>query len=82
MNFMSEVKYSSGNMKYEKLKENLLALGRVIVAFSGSVDSTFLSLVSRETLGENVLGVLVDLPFYPAERGKKGKNCPGFKTSS
>jgi len=52
-------------VKYKKLKENLLALERVIVAFSGGVDSTFLLWVSKETLGENTLGVLVDLPFLP-----------------
>lgn len=70
---MSEINDSLVRVKYEKLKENLLALGRVMIAFSGGVDSTFLLWVSRETLGENVLGVLVDLPFLPRKEREEAE---------
>jgi len=45
--------------KYRRLKAHLQRLGRVIVAFSGGVDSTLLLRVSRDVLGENVLAVSV-----------------------
>lgn len=45
--------------KYQRLKAHLQGLGRVIVAFSGGVDSTLLLRVSRDVLGENVLAVSV-----------------------
>jgi len=45
--------------KYKKLKKSLAALGRVVVAYSGGVDSTFLLKVAVDMLGaENVLAVI------------------------
>ncbi len=44
--------------KLERMREQLRALGRVAVAFSGGVDSTFVLKVAVDTLGrENVLAV-------------------------
>ena len=43
--------------KYEALKSNIRTLGRVIVAFSGGVDSSLVAYVAAETLGENSLAV-------------------------
>jgi len=43
--------------KLEKLKNNLQKIGRVAIAFSGGVDSTFLLKVAHEVLGENVIAV-------------------------
>ena len=43
--------------KYATLKESIRALGRVIVAYSGGVDSSLVAYVAAETLGEAALAV-------------------------
>lgn len=52
--------------KEERLFEILRALGRVAVAFSGGVDSSYLLAAAVEALGaENVLAVTADSPLLP-----------------
>ena len=41
--------------EYEKLIKELRGYGRLAVAFSAGVDSTFLLWAAREALGENVI---------------------------
>jgi uncharacterized protein len=43
--------------RYEALRDLLLDMGRVLVAYSGGVDSTFLLAAAAECLGEDVLAV-------------------------
>ena len=43
--------------KYATLKSNIRDLGRVIVAFSGGVDSSLVAYVAAETLGDGALAV-------------------------
>ena len=43
--------------KYATLKSNIEDLGRVIVAFSGGVDSSLVAYVAAETLGDDALAV-------------------------
>ena len=43
--------------KLQKLDEIFQALGKVVVAFSGGVDSTFLTAAAKRALGGNVLAV-------------------------
>lgn len=51
--------------KYSELTGFIGGLGRVAVAFSGGVDSSFLLAVATEVLGENAVGITIDSPALP-----------------
>jgi len=61
-------------MKLDKLKESLRGMQKVLVAFSGGVDSTFLLYMAKESLGqENVLAVIAESPTYPNDEVESAK---------
>ena len=49
-------------VKSQKLDNRLHVLGRVLVAYSGGVDSGFLAWAAHQALGEDMLAVLADSP--------------------
>lgn len=51
--------------KLDELKKYLRGLGKVAIAFSGGVDSTFLLSVAHEVLGDNVLALTAASKFIP-----------------
>lgn len=51
--------------KYSELTGFIGKLGRVSVAFSGGVDSSFLLAVATEVLGEDAVGITIDSPALP-----------------
>jgi uncharacterized protein len=53
------------NEKFLNLKRIITQLGKAAVAFSGGVDSSFLSKVCYDVLGENALAVTVVSPLLP-----------------
>jgi pyridinium-3,5-biscarboxylic acid mononucleotide sulfurtransferase len=53
------------NEKYNELIKYLKGLGKVVLAFSGGVDSTFLLKASKEALGDNVKAVTILSPYIP-----------------
>ena len=60
------MKLEARSSKEKKLKKILEKLGRVVVAYSGGVDSTFLLKVAVDTLGkDNVLAVTARSETYP-----------------
>jgi uncharacterized protein len=48
--------------KYSLLQTHLCNLGRVLVAYSGGVDSAYLAWAAHQALGNNVLAIIADSP--------------------
>jgi uncharacterized protein len=53
------------NEKYIKLLSYLQKLEKVVLAFSGGVDSTFLLKATKEALGDNMKAVTIRSPYIP-----------------
>lgn len=51
--------------KYRLLQDLLRSYGKVAIAYSGGVDSSLLSYVAHETLGDNVVSLTADAPVVP-----------------
>ena len=51
--------------KYQTLQKNLQACGRIAVAFSGGVDSTFLLKAAHDALGDGVIAVTARSCSFP-----------------
>jgi len=49
-------------LKRDGLYRRLKPLGRVLIAYSGGVDSAYLAWAAREALGEKMLAVIADSP--------------------
>ena len=65
----------STQLKFKSLKNSLKKMGKVLIAFSGGADSSFLLKVALDTLGkENVLAVTADSETYPRAELKEASD--------
>jgi uncharacterized protein len=65
----------AAHIKLEKLKDMLGQLGKVAVAYSGGVDSTFLLAAARQIPGEDVMAITARSNLFP---GKETDEAAAF----
>lgn len=61
------------DIKYENLKSILRDYGKIVIAYSGGVDSTFLAKVAFDTLGENAIAVMILSSMNPNREVENAK---------
>lgn len=66
---MTETEYIAMD-KLEQLKQKIASYGRLAIAYSGGVDSTFLLKVAQDVLDNNAMAFLIDSPVL-ARRDKR-----------
>ena len=57
----------STSTKLSNLRQKLQEMQKVLIAYSGGVDSTFLLAFSQETLGKQVTAITITTPLIPPE---------------
>jgi uncharacterized protein len=60
MNMVSTLTLPTLDQKFQRLRQSLAVRGRLLVAYSGGVDSAFLAWAAHQMLGEQVLAVIAD----------------------
>ena len=60
--------------KLNKLINQLKTMGKVVIAYSGGVDSNFLLKVAKDTLGDNVLAITINAMMHSTREIEESNN--------